>query len=363
MRHIKVYLEAILGDLQRASRKPDFWLLLCSMGLLLVLDYKWQDWFDWYWPYFMFEFRYHMTGVALFLPLLLLPIRCSWRTSITLWSLALIFIMPVIVHYNSTRDYINLSNVLTNTIFLFIPILVVTIIALLVNWRKVLLERDKERQAYVHQIIKAQEDERQRIAQELHDDTIQSLVAIASDMSTRLSTEIREDEATLVKDMLYTRERIIGTVEELRRLCFDLRPAILDTIGLLPALNWMTDKLTTDSGISIRLITNGEVRQIANKYDVIVFRIIQESLNNIRKHSNAHKATITLNCSAGQLNIIIQDDGAGFVVPESLSTFSAYGKLGLNGIYQRTQSLNGALDIKSQVGKGTTVSINVPIEL
>jgi len=157
------------------------------------------------------------------------------------------------------------------------------------------------------------------------------------------------------------RETIVQIVEDLRRLCFDLRPAILDTMGLLPALNWLIDKVRQECNIKTSLVINSETRSLRPEDDVIIFRVIQEALNNIRKHSEATKAAVILNYKPMQLEIAIKDNGKGFIVPKEISTYSTDGKLGLVGVRQRTRALGGAFNIQSEIGKGTVVLVELPV--
>jgi len=348
-------------ELIETFRSIHFLIIFILVALSFTVYYGWREWFDWYWIYFMFEFRYYVLGTLLFVPFIYSSFAFRWRTSVTLCNLVLIALIPLIITYHRT----NLTAIILNIVFLSIPILIAAIISLIIDWRdkqkRILAEREKERQVYMMQILKAHEDERRRVAQELHDDTTQTLVALASNISTLMSGAKSKTNSVSIEDMKSIRETIVQIVEDLRRLCFDLRPAILDTMGLLPALNWLIDKVRQECNIKTSLVINSETRSLRPEDDVIIFRVIQEALNNIRKHSEATKAAVILNYKPMQLEIAIKDNGKGFIVPKEISTYSTDGKLGLVGVRQRTRALGGAFNIQSEIGKGTVVLVELPV--
>ncbi len=349
-------------ELRKIVCSYHFWIILSLIGLIAVPYYTWQDWFPWFWHYFVFEYINYTLGIPfIVIPFLYASIVFWWRGSALVWILSMIVLIPLLISYHPG----NIGSVLRNIAFLFVPIAVVSTIALQLYWRErqkeIMTEREKERQVYMNQILQAQENERQRIAQELHDDTTQTLVALASNMSTLLSKTKRKAEPIQIKDISAIREVIVGTIEELRRLCVDLRPAILDTMGLMPAVNWLVKELQHESSIKTKLVVNSELRLQNPTHDVIIFRIIQEALNNIRKHSVATEASVILDYMPERLNITIKDNGRGFVLPVSFSKLSMGRKLGLIGIRQRVEALSGTFDIKSEIGKGSTLSIELPI--
>ena len=348
-------------ELKTTVRSFHLWIIITLIVLSLCIYYRWQDWFDWYWFYIMFEFRYYVMGTLLFVPFLYSSLVFKWQTSIILCSLTLMALLPCLIYYHPT----NPTALVLNIIFLSVPILITVIIALVLDWRdkqrEIMVEREKDRQIYMGKILKAQEDERGRIAQALHDDTTQTLVALASNISTMLSRAKSNNSSIQVENISSMRETIVGIVEDLRRLCSDLRPAILDTVGLLPAINWLVNKLQKECNIKTTLVVNNETRSQMFEDDVTIFRIIQETLNNIRRHSGATKCSVVLDYLPMQLNISIIDNGIGFNASQSMLVNSVDGKLGLNGARQRAQVLGGTFDIQSEIGKGTIVSIKLPV--
>jgi len=153
---------------------------------------------------------------------------------------------------------------------------------------------------------------------------------------------------------------ILRVSEDLRRISIDLRPSILDNIGLVEAIRWLVDDLD-EKGIKANLIINGTKRVLPSERDVHVFRFIQESLNNIKTHAAATSVVVQLDFNPDTLKITIRDDGKGFVLPEVLNTLSVKGKLGITGLQERAKLLNGNFHISSQPDEGTLVSMEFKV--
>jgi two-component system sensor histidine kinase DegS len=145
----------------------------------------------------------------------------------------------------------------------------------------------------------------------------------------------------------------------LRRLSLDLRPTVLDDLGLVPAIRWLVDGFKQETGINTRLEITGDNSQLSKKYTVNLFRIVQEALSNVRQHSGARNVEITLQFADKMLTLQIQDDGSGFVLPSTNAELTSRGKLGLIGMQQRARLLNGLISYQSEIGKGTTISAEV----
>lgn len=277
-----------------------------------------------------------------------------------MWLIVVAITVPLATYF---RPYP--LSVLINIFYLFIPLLIVGYITLELNWRKrergTLIEREEERQAFVAQIFQAQEDERKRIAQELHDDAIQSLLVIGNSVQ-----KIANDANILSGEQLKTQTaaisgEIIRISDDLRRLTLDLRPSILDNIGFLPALRWLVDRLHQDGQIDAKIVIKGEEREIPHKIDVITFRIVQEALNNVLLHSKATETILTLEFSEETVKISIYDNGKGFTLPKRINALASEGKLGLIGIQERIRTLHGTFDIKSRLGEGTAISVEFKV--
>ena len=213
---------------------------------------------------------------------------------------------------------------------------------------------------YLQEITRAQEEERRRIARELHDSTVQTLIALLHQLENLLG-----DKAALpvreAKALWGFYEAIRDVVREVRRFSRDLRPSILDDLGLLPALEWLTEELTKEYGVETSLKVTGSECRFSPEAELVLFRIVQEALRNIAKHAQASKAEVKVEFDKHRVRATISDDGVGFELPQSLGDLVQTGKLGLAGMQERVQLLDGSLRLKPEVGKGTTVVADVPI--
>jgi PAS domain S-box-containing protein len=215
---------------------------------------------------------------------------------------------------------------------------------------------------YLNQITRAQEEERKRIARELHDDTAQALFAISRQMDNfiRDNVGLSQKQRTLLQDI---RQRIGVSLQGIRRFSTDLRPSIIDDLGLLPAVQWLVKQKSEDSGIEIELKILGKEQRLLPEMELILFRIVQEALTNAGKHAQATAAEVNLEFTDSQVSVTIRDNGKGFQLPETVGDLSHSGKLGLVGMHERVSLLSGTLDIQSRAGKGTTVKVSVPLKI
>lgn len=220
------------------------------------------------------------------------------------------------------------------------------------------LERSRTaRWLSLSRMLKVQDYERRRLARKLHDDTIQSLLVIAnrargleSGDYGRLTPKARK-QAEEILDML------LHTIDDVRRLSRDLRPSILDNVGLLPALRWLAESLTNQSGIRIDLRVNGREHSLPPEFEIIIFRIAQDALNNVVRHSGATIATVTLDFVTSNFKLTVADNGRGFSPPERLADYAAQGKLGLHRMEQQANLLDGSFKVSSHPGKGTVIIV------
>jgi signal transduction histidine kinase len=210
---------------------------------------------------------------------------------------------------------------------------------------------------YVRQISDAQEDERRRIARELHDDTAQGLIDLSRRLDNLAATyESLPSSATDRLDQLQI--RIENLLEGVRRYSRDLRPSVLDDLGLLPALESLMAGLKRD-GIEPLLETQGDQRRLSSEAELALYRIVQEALNNIRKHANASHVRTVVEFGADRVRISVQDDGQGFDMPETLSDLATLGRFGFVGMHERAMLLRGTLTVVSEIGEGVTVTADV----
>ncbi len=213
---------------------------------------------------------------------------------------------------------------------------------------------------YVQEIIKAQEAERLRIAREIHDDVSPALLLLIQQIDTITGSSRLKSAETLDKKMESLRHQAIEALESARRIAQDLRPRILDDLGLVPALEWLAENFFKLYGFDCCVETKGKERLLSAEVQLLMFRIAQEALNNVRKHSGATRAQVVLEFFPYSITLSVTDNGQGFELPGRMGDMTTSGKLGLAGMQERTQLIGGTICIESEPGKGTTVTVAAP---
>jgi PAS domain S-box-containing protein len=215
---------------------------------------------------------------------------------------------------------------------------------------------------YLSQVLQAQEEERKRLARELHDDTSQQILLlthgidnIASQSDNSLSGELRNE-----LDELYELSKQI--YQGVKRYAQALRPGILDDLGLVPAIKWLAQEVNNLTGIEVQVKIDA-ILSLAPETQLVLFRIVQEALNNVQRHSGASEASITVDCQETAIRVTITDNGKGFNLPQQLSDFASQGKLGLTGMVERIRLVGGGIEVSSQIGKGTKIIVKAPTQL
>ncbi|HTY81413.1 MAG TPA: PAS domain-containing sensor histidine kinase [Dehalococcoidales bacterium] len=214
-------------------------------------------------------------------------------------------------------------------------------------------------QAYIQQITMAQEEERKRISRDLHDDVSPDILILIQKLDNLAGTP--RLKVTTVKEKLQElRGQAVVALEALRATAQGLRPRILDDLGLVAALEWIGEELEKDQKIKVAVETSGLERPLTPEARIVLFRIAQEALNNIRKHSHAAMVNIRLKGVADSVRMTISDNGQGFEVPDRAEEMVSAGRLGLMGMYERARLLDGNLEIKSTPGRGTELTVTLP---
>lgn len=330
------------------------------MVIITVFYYLWYPAMIAYRPAFwflIFEVKNSVQGSLYFIPFAYAAAVFRVRGAIITYLVALIISLPHII-------YLALSgtSIIINILYSMIPLLVIILITVERNWREsmknTMIAREQERQIYMSQIFKAQEDERQRIANELHDDITQMLMVVAHDIRNLAS--IKEISSQLKARINKVREEIIEISSNVRRLSLDMRPSILDDIGLVPAIEWLANRLSKNSNINCKIEVSGNEQRLAPDDELNIFRIVQEALNNIRRHSEAHNVSINIAFNSTGLEITLHDDGKGFSFESNTAGLAAKGKLGLIGMQQRAEFIKGTLTIDSYSKQGTIISLVKP---
>src|SRR5579883_399148 len=206
------------------------------------------------------------------------------------------------------------------------------------------------------QVLRAQEEERRRIARELHDETSQALNALL--LSIEMAEEGLQSESTpgeSIARLAATKQLTTQTLDAIHNLAFDLRPTMLDDLGLEPSVRWFAKRQAETYGLSIDVETEGLEGRLPDQLEVALFRVVQEALTNVAKHANAGHARVELRRSPESIELLVEDDGKGFD-PDQVNS----DRLGLFGMQERVTLLGGALHINSSKGRGTRLSASVP---
>lgn len=226
--------------------------------------------------------------------------------------------------------------------------------------RDITMEKQQQEnvRAYIQQITRVQEEERKRIARDLHDDVSPDLIILIQKLDNITSTQ--RPKAEVRKSLNEAREQAVQALEGLRATAQGLRPRIIDDLGLVAALEWIAEEFERDQKIHIHVETGNIEKKLASETQILFFRIAQEALNNIRKHAHATKVTIRLESDKHELRMTVKDNGQGFKAPERIEGMVSEGRLGLMGMHERARLLDGDLQINSVLGEGTDITVHVP---
>jgi len=217
-------------------------------------------------------------------------------------------------------------------------------------------ERTAQLSRVLQKIISAQEDERARLARELHDETAQTLGALTIALD-RARDELDGAQLQTTEQLAEARVMAATLLEETRRIILDLRPLALDDLGLAPAIRWYAESHLDDQGIKTLVEVDQPEPRLPKHVEVSVFRVVQEAANNIVKHAHARHVRIRLVCRERLAKLVVADDGQGFDPASPVPARS----VGLVGMQERVRLLNGHMRIRSQPGKGTTIAVEIPI--
>jgi PAS domain S-box-containing protein len=211
-----------------------------------------------------------------------------------------------------------------------------------------------------HQILLAQEEERKQISRQLHDEISQILVGINVQLDA-LAVAASIDPRTLKKRIDKTQRQVARSIEVVHRFARGLRPALLDDLGLIPALRSLVKDLSGRKGLRIHFAAFAGVESLDSVRRTVVYRVAQEALTNVVRHANARQATLRISRAADAVRIEIVDDGKSFSADRALAARHG-GHLGLLGMRERVEIVGGRFDVKSAPGKGTRVTAVIPMD-
>ena len=213
----------------------------------------------------------------------------------------------------------------------------------------------------LHRTVKAQEAERQRIARELHDETGQSLTALAMGLHS-LAETIPSHPQKAIQNARQLEELAENGIGELQRLVSGLHPPQLDDLGLIAALRWYIGEMKNRFGLDVHLETKETVCRIPAEMRTVLFRVAQEALTNTVRHSNATRAVVYLSRTEDEVNLRVEDNGQGFDVRSMLAEATDQPCWGLLGMIERASLVDGECKIQSAPGQGTVVQFRMPLE-
>ncbi|GBF32582.1 two component sensor histidine kinase [Desulfocucumis palustris] len=209
-------------------------------------------------------------------------------------------------------------------------------------------------------IIRAQEEERRKVARDIHDGPAQLLANIV--MRAEFCLKLMEIDHNKVKEELTALQQMVRqSLQDVRKIIFDLRPMVLDDLGLIPAIRRYFEEFTAEAGLTAELVTTGDNRRFATTIEVALFRVFQECLSNIRKHAAATQLLVKIEVLHNKVNMSVKDNGAGFNPKNVMADKKSEG-YGLIGMRERIQILKGEFSVTSVPKKGTSIHISVPLE-
>jgi two-component system sensor histidine kinase UhpB len=209
---------------------------------------------------------------------------------------------------------------------------------------------------YIGAITSAQEEERMRLARELHDDTIQAVIALKQ--RVQLAQKSAKDQATR-KSLSELETLAEQTIENLRRLTRALRPIYLEDLGLATALEMLVNETSQANHLDAKFQPSGKERRLSREVELALYRIAQEALNNIVRHAHAKHANVQLAFNK-EIKLEVMDDGVGFSIPKSPTDFAPSGHFGLLGIRERADLIGAKLEVQSEAGHGTRLLVHLP---
>jgi signal transduction histidine kinase len=234
-----------------------------------------------------------------------------------------------------------------------------TDVTTLKNLEIALQQSEESLRSYANLVTRAQEEERKKIAREIHDETIQLLfgswVQLDSILNRRKLPRHTHNDIELVSNSLGS------VIDSLRSLCREMRPDIIDRFGLVDAIELFVHETEERNGLSCEIEISGHAPNMPNDLQIALFRIVQEAINNIRRHAKASQFRLCITFADNSVEIVVKDNGVGFEVPAVIGNFVFNGKLGLVGMIERARLIGGNLSIDSKKGEGTTITVEVPL--
>lgn len=214
--------------------------------------------------------------------------------------------------------------------------------------------------SYIGAITDGVEKERRGLARELHDDTLQALIALNQRFQLALAAADTDEERTSLEELQQMTEK---TIANLRRMVRGLRPIYLEDLGMVAALEMLVKELGSAENRTVNFTVKGEPRRLTPEVELTLYRMAQEALSNADRHSQAKTIDLGVDFQSEKVILTVTDDGQGFDVPDMPDEFARQGHFGLLGLAERAELINAALEVKSHRGQGTWVRVTAPIKV
>ncbi len=213
--------------------------------------------------------------------------------------------------------------------------------------------------SYLSAVTAGQEEERRRLARELHDETLQTLIALQQHL--QLAAQDLQGQPAVENRLLELQSLVAQAVQDLRRLIRNLRPLYLEELGLIPALETLVREVSDQvEGLQVDFLLQGRPRRLSPNEELALYRIVQEALNNVVRHAQATQAQVVLAFDPHQVRLEIRDNGRGFRVPETPADLAPLGHYGLLGMQERAERIGASLRLHSEPLQGTLVAVTLP---
>lgn len=211
-------------------------------------------------------------------------------------------------------------------------------------------------------VIKAQEEERHRVAREIHDGPAQLMANVV--LKAEICEKLIDIDILKTKEELNNLKKIVrDSLQDVRRIIYDLRPMSLDDLGLVPTVQRYVNSFSESTNINTVVDVHGDLEELKPIINLTAFRVIQEALNNIKKHAKANNVKIKLESNQDKINISIIDDGVGFNANNLNKDTNIYSGFGLHSMKERLELINGSIKIESEIGKGTKIFVEIPKDI
>lgn len=332
-------------------RKPEFWYVHGLIAIATLGHYVMEGGLSQ--TAHGTGYVHHIPVILYIVPIVYAGLRFGWEGSLLagLWATLLVVPNTVIWHREDLAWLVELTQM---GIAIAVGIVVATLVMREERARRKAEVLAARVQRVNRMILTSQEEERLRISRDLHDGPVQSLVYLYHRLD---AASAGAGTTSLASEFVDARDATEAVLTEVRNFSRDLRPSVLDDLGLKPALEWLA-RSATEPRLRARFTATGQVERLRAEEELALFRIAQESLRNIARHSGATEATIELVApSTGTLCLRITDNGCGFDPCVSMNELSVRGHLGLNGMYERARLIGARLAIRTAPGSGTAVEV------